>query len=75
MAVWTGRVAPTSSTAEVDSLLGDGCKARAKLGWRHRRGFDTLVAEMVEVEMVDPGRAGAPQPSRLKLVGRFLSCG
>jgi GDP-D-mannose dehydratase len=25
-------------------------KARAKLGWRHKKSFDTLVADMVEAD-------------------------
>ena len=33
---------------EVDVLLGDPSKARAKLGWRHKVSFEALVAEMVE---------------------------
>src|SRR5262245_18553146 len=37
---------------EVDSLLGDPSKARAKLGWRHRTSFDQLVTDMVEADMV-----------------------
>jgi GDPmannose 4,6-dehydratase len=32
--------------AEVDSLLGDGSKARSRLGWRPRTSFEELVAEM-----------------------------
>lgn len=32
--------------AEVDSLVGDGSKARAKLGWSPKTTFDELVAEM-----------------------------
>jgi GDPmannose 4,6-dehydratase len=32
---------------EVDSLLGDATKARAKLGWTPRIGFAELVAEMM----------------------------
>jgi GDPmannose 4,6-dehydratase len=35
---------------EVDSLLGDASKARAKLGWRHRTTFATLVTDMVEAD-------------------------
>jgi GDPmannose 4,6-dehydratase len=35
---------------EVDLLLGDPEKARAKLGWRHKTSFPQLVAEMVEAD-------------------------
>ena len=37
---------------EVDTLLGDASKAQAKLGWRHKTKFDTLVADMVQADMV-----------------------
>jgi GDPmannose 4,6-dehydratase len=37
--------------AEVDSLLGDASKARARLGWRPRVGFTELVAEMVREDL------------------------
>jgi len=37
---------------EVDTLLGDPSKARAKLGWQHRTTFDALVKEMVEADLV-----------------------
>jgi GDPmannose 4,6-dehydratase len=37
---------------EVDTLLGDAGKARAKLGWRHNTTFDALVKEMVEADLV-----------------------
>jgi GDPmannose 4,6-dehydratase len=33
--------------AEVETLLGDASKARAKLGWKPRTKFEELVAEMV----------------------------
>jgi GDPmannose 4,6-dehydratase len=36
---------------EVDALLGDASKAHAKLGWRHKTTFDTLVADMVQADM------------------------
>jgi GDPmannose 4,6-dehydratase len=36
---------------EVDILRGDATKAREKLGWRHRTGFDALVREMVEADL------------------------
>jgi GDPmannose 4,6-dehydratase len=32
---------------EVDTLVGDAAKARAKLGWTHHVTFDELVTEMV----------------------------
>ena len=37
--------------AEVDSLLGDARKARRKLGWRPRIGFEDLVAEMMREDL------------------------
>jgi GDPmannose 4,6-dehydratase len=37
---------------EVDALLGDASKARAKLGWCHKTSFDNLVAEMVQADML-----------------------
>ena len=37
--------------AEVETLLGDPSKARAKLGWEPRTSFDELVSEMVENDM------------------------
>jgi len=36
---------------EVDILLGDPAKARAKLGWSHRVGFRDLVREMVASDL------------------------
>lgn len=36
--------------AEVDFLLGDASKARAKLGWRHEISFQSLIAEMTEAD-------------------------
>ena len=36
---------------EVDTLLGDPSKAREKLGWVPEISFDTLVAEMVAVDL------------------------
>ena len=37
---------------EVDELLGDASKARAKLGWQHKTSFDALVRDMVEADTV-----------------------
>ena len=36
---------------EVDLLLGDPSKAKAKLGWAAKTTFDELVAEMVENDL------------------------
>ena len=36
---------------EVDTLLGDPSKARAKLGWQPETSFQTLVTEMVEADL------------------------
>jgi GDPmannose 4,6-dehydratase len=36
---------------EVETLLGDPSKARAKLGWRTRISFKELVAEMVRDDL------------------------
>jgi GDPmannose 4,6-dehydratase len=37
--------------AEVDLLIGDASKARAKLGWEPRYSFDQLVEEMVDADL------------------------
>jgi len=37
---------------EVEQLLGDAAKARAKLGWRHKTSFKQLVVEMVESDLM-----------------------
>jgi GDPmannose 4,6-dehydratase len=36
---------------EVEFLLGDASKAKAKLGWTHTTGFDELVREMVAADL------------------------
>ena len=36
--------------SEVDLLLGNASKARERLGWRPRIGFQELVREMVEAD-------------------------
>ncbi|MGH8480079.1 MAG: GDP-mannose 4,6-dehydratase [Gammaproteobacteria bacterium] len=41
---------------EVDTLLGDASKARARLGWRPRVGFEALVAEMFEADLREAER-------------------
>ena len=37
--------------AEVDTLLGDAAKARARLGWTPKVSFEELVAEMVDGDL------------------------
>src|ERR1700739_4525714 len=37
--------------SEVDTLLGDASKARAKLGWSPRTRFEDLVREMVDADL------------------------
>lgn len=37
--------------AEVDSLVGDASKAKAKLGWTPKTSFEALVAEMVHDDL------------------------
>ncbi len=36
---------------EVDELVGDPTKARERLGWRHKTGFEELVREMVKADI------------------------
>ncbi|MFV3073673.1 GDP-mannose 4,6-dehydratase [Niveispirillum fermenti] len=44
---------------EVDLLLGDPAKAKAKLGWTHTTSFPDLVKEMVEADVKLLASAGA----------------
>jgi GDPmannose 4,6-dehydratase len=37
--------------AEVDLLIGDPAKAKAKLGWKPEVNFEQLVAMMVEHDL------------------------
>ncbi len=41
---------------EVESLLGDGAKARERLGWSARTSFEDLVAEMAREDLKDARR-------------------
>jgi GDPmannose 4,6-dehydratase len=43
--------------AEVDTLLGDSRKARAKLGWAPKTGFGELVAEMAREDLREAERS------------------
>ena len=42
---------------EVDLLLGDAGKARARQGWSHRVGFKQLAREMVDHDLKLYGEA------------------
>jgi GDPmannose 4,6-dehydratase len=46
---------------EVDLLIGDASKARARLGWSPRTTFDALVREMVEADLAE-AQAAARKP-------------
>ena len=51
---------------EVDLLLGDSAKARAKLGWSHRVSFQDLVKEMVASDLeLQSNRTGVRAKQRL----------
>ena len=52
---------------EVDLLIGDASKARAKLGWQHRVSFDELVAEMVAADLKERCRREITCPHRRRL--------
>ena len=56
---------------EVDLLLGDPAKARAKLGWRHKTSFEELVAEMVRSDrkLLRGGRFDDASEDLLQAVG------
>ena len=50
---WRDYIVPDADLfrpAEVNLLQGDASKARTKLGWSHRIGFEELVREMVEAD-------------------------
>ncbi len=42
--------------AEVDLLIGDSTKAREKLGWAPKVGFEELVTMMVESDVAEQKR-------------------
>lgn len=50
--------------AEVDLLLGDPSKAKAKLGWEPKTSFEELVALMVEADMERVGVKQRPHLSQ-----------
>ncbi|MGC1781925.1 MAG: GDP-mannose 4,6-dehydratase [Acidobacteriaceae bacterium] len=42
--------------AEVETLLGDASRAHQRLGWKPRIGFEALVREMVQADLVEAKR-------------------
>jgi GDPmannose 4,6-dehydratase len=56
--------------AEVDTLLGDATKARAKLGWKPRIPFKAMVKEMVEVDLTLAQREVHAQRGGFKVLPR-----
>jgi GDPmannose 4,6-dehydratase len=54
---------------EVDTLLGDASKARARLGWRPEISFDELVKEMVGADLVLAHRDAAVAREGFKTYG------
>jgi GDPmannose 4,6-dehydratase len=61
---------------EVDSLLGDASKARAKLGWVPRSSFAQLVSEMVRDDLLEAQceQQLLDQHGRLVAVSSRLAC-
>ena len=63
-------VADTALTrpAEVDLLLGDATRARAKLGWTPEVSFDEMIKRMVHADLKRLDKLG-PGPMNVELVG------
>jgi GDPmannose 4,6-dehydratase len=64
--VWSEHVkvdAAFQRPAEVHVLCGDASKARAKLGWQPRMGFEELIRTMVraDLELERGGATSAPR--------------
>jgi GDPmannose 4,6-dehydratase len=53
--------------AEVETLLGDASKAKAKLGWSPQTSFDQLVAEMMDGDMAAAADERAASAKRKSL--------
>ena len=59
--------------AEVDSLLGDASKAREKLGWEPKVGFEELVELMVDADLAAARRPARRQGHALQPRGRLTT--
>ena len=57
--------------AEVETLLGDASKARAKLGWEPRTSFEELVSEMVKADLEIAERDRLVHQAGYKVQGQF----
>jgi GDPmannose 4,6-dehydratase len=56
---------------EVESLLGDASRARAKLGWSPRTSFRDLVREMVEADLKEAVRDNLCENAGFEVCKRF----
>jgi GDPmannose 4,6-dehydratase len=57
--------------AEVETLLGDASKARAKLGWEPKTSFEELVTEMVKADLEIAERDRLVHEAGYKVQGQF----
>jgi GDPmannose 4,6-dehydratase len=57
--------------AEVETLLGDASKARAKLGWEPKTTFEELVSEMVKADLQIAERDRLVHEAGYKVQGQF----
>ena len=57
--------------AEVDTLLGDPSKARSKLGWSARIGFNELVREMMTADLSQAKRDALVERSGFTVPQRY----
>jgi GDPmannose 4,6-dehydratase len=57
--------------AEVETLLGDASKARAKLGWEPKTSFEELVSEMAKADLEIAERDRLVHAAGYKVQGQF----
>lgn len=57
--------------AEVETLLGDASKARAKLGWEPKTSFEELVSEMAKADLEIAERDRLVHQAGYKVQGQF----